>query len=425
MTWTETKLKYLARSPITNGLGEAAQEGDADWPRYIRTTDIATPRSLDPDKRVTLPPDIAKDAVVERGDLLLCAAGSLGKTYLHDSDEAACYAGYLVRFRANLNLADPRFIAYWSQSQPFVDQLAVGSVRSTIDNFSAGKYQNMTLRVPDLDEQRRIADFLDDQVARLDQALDLGSRQVQLLHEGLVSVVGDTVTGRNAARTRGATFAPLGPIPEHWTEARLRSVPCDVQTGPFGSQLHADEYVEGGWPIVNPANIRDGSIIADPAMTISNETRDRLSRHILRRGDVVFGRRGELGRSALVTDDTAGWVCGTGSLRIRFADTDFDSEYLSEFLQLPALKHYFLSTSVGSTMDNLNTSILLNMPLLIPPRPEQREIAERVASFRSEHGRLTALARRRQVLLEERKQALITAAVTGQFDVTAARGEVA
>jgi type I restriction enzyme, S subunit len=302
-----------------------------------------------------------------------------------------------------------------------LDQIAVGAVRSTIDNFSAGKYQNMSVAVPSIDEQRRIADFLDDQVTRLDQAMHLGSRQVQLLHEQLVSVVDDVVTGRNATRTRAATFAPLGYIPEHWTEARLRSVRCDVQTGPFGSQLHADEYVEGGWPIVNPANISDGSIIADEAMTITDETRKRLSRHILQPGDVVFGRRGELGRSALVTAATAGWVCGTGSLRIRFRDDEFDSAYLSEFLRLPALKHYFLSTSVGSTMDNLNTSILLNMPLLIPPRSEQEDIANRVASLREAHTGLNALTGKRQSLLRERKQALITAAVTGQLDVTTAR----
>lgn len=318
--------------------------------------------------------------------------------------------------------SDPRFLAYVARSSTFVEQ-GVTSYQGVagLQRVPADFLADWPVASFAGEEQRRIGDFLDDQVGRLNRAVALGQRHADLLDEELANLVSATVTGAFAPRTRVAMFSPLGLIPTHWTEARLRSIRSDVQTGPFGSQLHAQEYVRDGWPIVNPANIKNGAIIADPNITVSNQTRDRLGRHILQRGDVVFGRRGELGRSALVTDATAGWVCGTGSLRIRFADADFDSAYLSEFLQLPAVKYYFLSTSVGSTMDNLNTSILLNMPLLIPPRSEQREIANQVASLRDERSRLTTLARRRQVLLHERKQALITAAVTGQFDVTAAR----
>ncbi len=157
MTWQPTRLKYLAAAPITNGLGEAAQHGEADWPRYIRTTDIASPRRLHEDRRATLPPEIARRALVRQDDLLMCAAGSLGKVYLHSGEEAACYAGYLVRFRPRQDLVDPRFIAYWAESRAFLDQIALGAVRSTIDNFSAGKYRQMRLWIPPLDEQRRLS----------------------------------------------------------------------------------------------------------------------------------------------------------------------------------------------------------------------------------------------------------------------------
>jgi type I restriction enzyme S subunit len=193
MTWRLTRLKYLTSVPITNGLGEAAQDSDPSWPRYIRTTDIASTRHLHGDRLVSLPPETARPSMVQANDLLMCAAGSLGKVYLHQGDEPACYAGYLVRFRPRLDLVDPRFIAFWAESQPFLEQIAVGAVRSTIDNFSAGKYQQMELDVPSLDEQRRIADFLDAETARIDRLVDLRDRQVRCAHERFQSAIAATV----------------------------------------------------------------------------------------------------------------------------------------------------------------------------------------------------------------------------------------
>ena len=128
-----------------------------------------------------------------------------------------------------------------------------------------------------------------------------------------------------------------------------------------------------------------------------------------------------MGRSALVGIDQAGWLCGTGSLRVRFAKTAFDGSYLSRFLRLPAVRFYFQSTSVGSTMDNLNTDILLGMPLLMPPFDEQMSIASACDDSATRADQRDRLFGESLILLVERKQALITAAVTGQFDVTTAR----
>lgn len=93
---------------------------------------------------------------------------------------------------------------------------------------------------------------------------------------------------------------------------------------------------------------------------------------------------------------------------------------MARYLRHGAVRYYFRRTSVGSTMENLNTSILLNMPLLIPPMEDQRLIVARCDKIADKVDRACEHMRRSLVLLQERKQSLITAAVTGEFDVSTA-----
>lgn len=319
---------------------------------------------------------------------------------------------------------DPRYVAYAVRSKHFVEEgvtafQGVAGLQRVPDQF----VRDFELADVTLAEQRRIADFLDAETARIDRLIRLREQQVSAIEERSLAWVDRLVReGLRHADFDPAEFEPLGRVPSTWRQARLRSVRCEVQTGPFGSQLHAEEYVVGGWPVINPANIQGQRLAPDPNMTVDDTTRARLSRHILRAGDVVFGRRGDLGRAGLVGPQEEGWVCGTGSLRVRFRGQDFDPAYLAHFLRIAALRHYFLSQSVGSTMDNLNTQILLRMPILIPPLPEQAQIAAACDSA-LDRAQVTAAALRRSIdLFREHQAALVTAAVTGQLDVVSARG---
>ena len=161
--WAKTKLKYCSAIPVSNGLGEAGAYDDPTWPRYVRTTDIAGPRSLRSDVFASLPPQVASKALLRRGDILATAAGTIGKSVTYSEDGPACYAGFLVRFRPS-NQVEGRFVGHWMQSTDYWHQVNAGAVRSTIDNFSASRYRDLNLTLPPLDEQRRIADFLDAQV---------------------------------------------------------------------------------------------------------------------------------------------------------------------------------------------------------------------------------------------------------------------
>lgn len=149
----------------------------------------------------------------------------------------------------------------------------------------------------------------------------------------------------------------------------------DIQTGPFGSQLHAADYVPFGVPSIMPQNISEDRVSTNGIARISPYDAERLSRYLLKPGDIVYSRRGDVERRALITERESGWLCGTGCLRIRFGDGIVSPRYASYFLSHPASREWIVRHAVGATMPNLNTSILGALPFLLPPLSEQRAIA--------------------------------------------------
>lgn len=166
-------------------------------------------------------------------------------------------------------------------------------------------------------------------------------------------------------------------IPESWKWVRFSKLMNSMSTGPFGSMLHKSDYVSNGIPLVNPANIINGSIIASDKMMVSEETAKRLSSYALETGMIVMGRRGEMGRCAVVGKMENGWLCGTGSFFMMPTSCVFVN-YLSMFLHTSYAKGYLSGASVGTTMSNLNHKILNNMPVPLPPYAEQKRIVAKL-----------------------------------------------
>ena len=166
-------------------------------------------------------------------------------------------------------------------------------------------------------------------------------------------------------------------IPDNWIWCRLGEIALSISTGPFGTMLHKSDYVQNGIPLVNPMNIVNGKIIASGKMMVNDKTKQRLKSYVLKVGDVVIGRRGEMGRCAVVTEKENGWLCGTGSF---FAELhqSIHRPYFIKVLSSDYAKSILLGSSVGSTMDNLNHRILNNLPLPFPPLSEQTRIVKKL-----------------------------------------------
>ena len=149
-----------------------------------------------------------------------------------------------------------------------------------------------------------------------------------------------------------------------------------------------------------PANIgSDGGISEDGIARITQFDADRLQQHKLQVGDVVFSRRGDVTRNALIEAHQAGWLCGTGCLKVRLgSQTQASAKFISYCLRLPETKDWLVRHAVGATMPNLNTSILSAVPILLPELPVQQSIAnilgcldERIDLLRETNATLEAI----------------------------------
>ena len=276
--------------------------------------------------------------------------------------------------------------------------------------ITKGKLSLIQIPLPPLPEQRAIAHVL---------------RTVQRAKETTEGVIAALKELKKSLMQHLFTYGPvpvterervplqeteIGPIPAHWRVVRLGEV-AKLRTGPFGSLLHASDYVEGGIPFVMPKDLSStGQIIPHSIARIKQDDRNRLNNYLLQVGDIILGRRGEIGRRALVTKKEEGWVCGSGCLRIRPNDKLYPL-YLSYLFEIEVVRCYLSSEAIGTTMANLNTQILSRLPIPLPPLDEQREIARMLQAVDTR----IAAEQARRAALEELFKSLLHELMSGRI----------
>lgn len=280
--------------------------------------------------------------------------------------------------------------------------------------------RRLPLVIPSVYEQSGIVDFLNRETTRIDRLISKKTRFIELLKEKRQAVITKAVTKGldDSVEMKDSGVEWIRQMPEHWVVGRLRDFCSTISTGPFGTALGVSDYVENGIPVINPSHMEGGVCIPDSSVTVSVETATRLSFWALREGDLIAARRGELGRAAIVTHKESGWICGTGSLRLTPIPAKASPLYLYSVLQAGYARAWLDRESVGSTMPNLNESLIGRLPVVIPPSlAEQSALLLRLNQLEQRLENLTAKTRRSIELLKEHRAALITAAVTGKIDV--------
>ncbi len=195
-----------------------------------------------------------------------------------------------------------------------------------------------------------------------------------------------------------ASVASIGDLVKHGV--------AQIQTGPFGSQLHSYDYVTSGVAVVPTEAIRERRIDRDVCPQITPEKASELTRHRLLAGDILFARRGvqATGHIGVVRNPEEGFICGTGAIRLRIAKINdiVCAEYLSHLLADPASIAWFKFHAIGATMPNLNEGIIRDFPLQLPSHRDQRA----VATFLSALDDKIELNRRMNETLEAMAQAI-------------------
>ena len=196
-----------------------------------------------------------------------------------------------------------------------------------------------------------------------------------------------------------------------WKEYKLGEI-ADVQTGPFGSQLHMSDYQDEGTPIITVEHLGDNRIIHNNLPLVGEKDKNRLKKYVLAEGDIVFSRVGSVDRRAYVSANEDGWMFSGRCLRVR-PTQEVDSKFLSYYFGLEDFKETIRRIAVGATMPSINTTILSNVVIPLPPIDTQQRIASILSSLddkmdllHRENKTLEAMAETlfRQWFIEEAKE---------------------
>ncbi|MGK2925258.1 MAG: restriction endonuclease subunit S [Lysobacterales bacterium] len=306
----------------------------------------------------------ATDARLKAGDIVFARTGATtGKSFLvAECPIDAVFASYLIRVRLR-DCAEPRFVSYFFQTPDYWAQIAKSARGVAQPGVNATTLKALKIPLPPLPEQRRIAEILDKADALRAKRRAALAQLDTLTQSIFLDMFGDPATN-----------------PKGWPVAALKNCVAKIQIGPFGSLLHQEDYIGGGIPLVNPKHIQRGVIEIGGDETVTPEKYKELRVYHLAPGDVVMGRRGEMGRCAIVDAASCPLLCGTGSLFLRPDKTQTTSVFLRAMLSSEAIKSRLERLSLGQTLPNLNSRIVEGLEIPLPPVTVQRAFADRVTA---------------------------------------------
>jgi type I restriction enzyme S subunit len=218
-----------------------------------------------------------------------------------------------------------------------------------LQHITKGKLEAIKIPLPSLETQKQIAEVLEKSNQLRKDCQQMEQEFNILAHSIFIDMFGDPTTNSKG-----------------WETTTLDNV-ARVQIGPFGTQLHKHDYVSNGIPLINPTHISKGKIVPNNDLTLTQEKYDELPNYHLKLGDIIMGRRGEMGRTSLIDEKSEGWFCGTGSLYVRPKNKQIDSVYLNSVLSCGTMKKWLEDQSLGATMANLNKKILHSIVVPMPP----------------------------------------------------------
>lgn len=282
---------------------------------------------------------------IKPNDLLITIVGTIGRVAIvPNSLTEFCVQRSVAVLKPKPEIVYNRFLMHYLQSmRPYLEQESRGVAQKGI---YLKQLSNLSIILPPLDEQRKIAAVLDkvsDLIAKRRQQLD---KLDEMVKSRFIEMFGDPVDN-----------------PHGFRKVALSEL-AEIRIGPFGSLLHKEDYIEGGHPLLNPSHIVDGKVAPDSKLTISDKKYDELEAYHLHTGDVVMGRRGEMGRCAVVPSE--GFLCGTGSLLIR-TKGEVTADYIQKTISFPSFRKTIEDMAVGQTMPNLNVPIVSKFQIIKPP----------------------------------------------------------
>lgn len=354
--------------------------------------------------------------ILPAGTVMLSRTASVGFTGIMGCDMATTQD--FVNWVCGEKLA-PTFLWYCLQAMtPEYDRLRFGSTHQTIYMPDVAQFK---VPLPPRSTQERIANFLDEQTARIDALIAEKEELVAKLKEQQYSYASQLMTrGLNpAVQLKATSFPEVGAVPAHWDVKRLKFL-GEVRSGiAKGKDLGDAETIS--LPYLRVANVQDGYVDLTEVLEIEVATSD-VPRYLLRQGDVLMNEGGDndkLGRGTVWQGQIDPCVHQNHVFAVRLFDASL-AEWVAKFTSTDAARTYFFLRSKQSTnLASINQSNVRELPVPMPPSKERAAILAELNRFTSAAEQLREHARAHIDRLREYRSSLISAAVTGQLDIGA------
>ena len=334
--------------------------------------------------------------LVHAGDLLIGMDGEFACHEWKGSD--ALLNQRVCRLQNFSSSVLPRFLLYGINK--FLKDIENVTTFTTVKHLSARQIKSIEFPLPPLPEQKRIVSILDEAFAGIATAVANTEKNLANAGELFESYLSSVFSRQD----------------KEWEARPLKDMVESVSTGPFGSLLHKSDYVCAGVPLVNPINIVGDRVLPDNKKMIGEDTKNRLGSYILRSGDIVIARRGEIGRCAVISETENGWLCGTGCFFIR-PSREVNSDFLAHLIRSPGYRRKLERLSSGATMLNLSNKALSNLEISVPDIDTQKEVVSVISELKSQCQSVEFIYQQKLTALFELKQSLLQKAYSGDLTV--------
>lgn len=396
--WSQRSLGDVAT--IYNGNSINADEkkkkylGQTQGLPFIATKDVGNDGVIDYENGVRIP-NYTDFKIAHPDSVFVCAEGGSAGKKVAFVEQEVCFGNKLFALQPKKAHLNGRYLYYFVQSQAFKEQFKQ-LITGIIGGVSSKKFKEIPIILSPLPEQRRIVDILDQEFAKID------------------ALKADTEKSLQAAKDLfQATLKKELEPKDDWKKIKLKDIAI-VRVGPFGSSLHKNDYISGGTPLVNPIHMKDGRVVPAIDFSVNQEKLNELQSYVLKEGDVVFARRGEIGRCSLITDKEDGYLCGTGSLFVRFLRRT-NSKFMMALFNSPFVREQLLSKATGATMLNINSTSVENLELNMPTDKEQESILSGIDDLNDRCNTLQENYQKTLTLCDDLKQSLLRKAFNGEL----------
>ncbi|WP_177328092.1 restriction endonuclease subunit S [Streptomyces atratus] len=383
----------------------ANQTGGLDWSRTRFHDFSGDPKKL---KGYLLPNDVLINST---------GTGTLGRIgyFSKSPDGLPCMAdSHVTISRAKSDELDARFSYYWLGSRPFQEYVYAALVVGATNQIELNRDRlgDAPIPLPPLEEQRRIADFLDAETAHMSKLTAALQRFEQEVRERERAVL--------ARLLNAGAQHPQSDLPSGWRWTPLMHLTNQLRQIMYGIVLPGPNVADGV-PIVKGGDVAANRLSLETLNRTTHQIESGYERSRLAGGDLVIAIRGSVGEVAVVPTELTGANLTQDAARISVGPST-DAKWLRLALESPLVIHQIQQRVTGATIKGINIWDLKRVLVPTPSSPCQRDLAEEAGRTMATHETLRSRVAQHRKLVAERRQALITAAVTGQFDVSTASG---